>query len=164
MNWNRRATVWNCSCSSNPAVDMPVSIPNPRATRKARIEIIPLIDIMFFLLATFVMVSISMVKNLALPVRLPAAATGAPQERDQSASITVRADGALYFNKEPLLMEELPARLAAFKTSTAEPRLFISGDARAEFQHVVKVLDEARRAGLTRIAIQTQSPEATEAP
>lgn len=140
---------------------MPVSIPNPRSARKARIEIIPLIDIMFFLLATFVMVSMSMVKNLALPVRLPAAATGSAQERQDAASITVRADGTLYFNKQPLLMEELPARLAAFKASAPEPRLFITGDARAEFQHVVTVLDEARRAGLTRIAIETKRPPLT---
>lgn len=137
---------------------MPVSIPNPRSSRKARIEIIPLIDIMFFLLATFVMVSISMVKNLALPVRLPVAATGGAQERQDAASITVREDGTLYFNKEPLLMSELPSRLTTFKRSAPEPRLFISGDARASFQSVVTVLDEARRAGLTRIAIETNRP------
>lgn len=134
---------------------MAVSIPNPRSTRKARIEIIPLIDIMFFLLATFVMVSISMVKNQGLPVRLPVASTGAAQERQDAASITVREDGALFFNKEPLLMAELPGRLAAFKSAHAEPRLFINGDARATFQSVVTVLDEARRCGITRIAIET---------
>jgi len=137
---------------------MPVSIPNPRSARKARIEIIPLIDIMFFLLATFVMVSMSMVKNQGLPVRLPVAATGAAQERQDAASITVREDGALYFNKEPLLMAELPARLAALKSAHPEPRLFINGDARAQFQSVVTVLDEARRCGITRIAIETAQP------
>jgi biopolymer transport protein ExbD len=137
---------------------VPIAIPNPRSTRKARIEIIPLIDIMFFLLATFVMVSLSMVKNQAVPVRLPVAASGGAQERQDAASITVREDGTLYFNKEPLLLAELPARLAAFKNSTPEPRLFINGDARADFQSVVTVLDEARRAGLTRIAIETTRP------
>jgi biopolymer transport protein ExbD len=53
-------------------------IPSPRGQKRARIEIIPLIDIMFFLLATFVMVSLSMVKNQGIPVRLPSAATGQP--------------------------------------------------------------------------------------
>ncbi len=54
-------------------------IPSPRSKKRARIEIIPLIDIIFFLLATFVMVSLSMVKNKAIPVNLPPASTGAPQ-------------------------------------------------------------------------------------
>lgn len=54
-------------------------IPSPRSNKRARIEIIPLIDIIFFLLATFVMVSLSMVQNRGIPVTLPAAATGAPQ-------------------------------------------------------------------------------------
>jgi biopolymer transport protein ExbD len=134
---------------------MPVSIPNPRASRKARIEIIPLIDIMFFLLATFVMVSLSMVKNEGVPVRLPVATSGSPQERRDTASISIREDGALFFNKEPVLLTELPARLAAFQSVTAEPRVFINGDARADFQYVVGVLDEVRRRGITRIAIET---------
>ena len=54
---------------------MPISLPNVK--RKARIEIIPLIDVVFFLLATFVMVSMSMVKNQGLQVRLPSAVTAA---------------------------------------------------------------------------------------
>ena len=53
-----------------------IRIPSPRPQRRARIEIIPLIDIIFFLLATFVMVSLSMVKSKGLPVTLAGAATG----------------------------------------------------------------------------------------
>ncbi len=53
-----------------------MKIPSPRAARKARIEIIPLIDIIFFLLATFVMMSLSMIKNRGIPVNLPVASSG----------------------------------------------------------------------------------------
>jgi len=53
----------------------------PSVRRRARIEIIPLIDIIFFLLATFVMVSTSMIKNLGITVQLPVASTSAPQDR-----------------------------------------------------------------------------------
>ncbi len=77
-----------------------IPIPSPRSRRKARIEIIPLIDIIFFLFATFVMVSLSMVKNKGIPVNLPAAATGAPQPHEESAVITVDATGALFFNRQ----------------------------------------------------------------
>ncbi|MBI4027836.1 MAG: biopolymer transporter ExbD [Verrucomicrobia bacterium] len=68
-----------------------MKIPSLNAKRKARIEIIPLIDIMFFLLATFMMVSLSMVKNLAVPVHLPKAATSAPEERKNSTYQCARA-------------------------------------------------------------------------
>ena len=57
-----------------------VDIPSPRAKRRARIEI-PLIDIMFFLLGTFVMVALSMIRNQGINVNLPVAATSAPQDR-----------------------------------------------------------------------------------
>ncbi|MGB8466262.1 MAG: biopolymer transporter ExbD, partial [Terrimicrobiaceae bacterium] len=73
-----------------------MKIPSPRATRKARIEIIPLIDIIFFLLATFVMMSLSMIKNRGIPVNLPVASSGVAQERKDYAAITVTAEGVLY--------------------------------------------------------------------
>lgn len=72
-----------------------IPIPSPRSRRKARIEIIPLIDIIFFLFATFVMVSLSMVKNHGIPVHLPAAATGSPQSREHAAVVTVAEGGGL---------------------------------------------------------------------
>ena len=66
---------------------MPISLPNVK--RKARIEIIPLIDVVFFLLATFVMVSMSMVKNQGLQVRLPSAVTAIPEARKSSVTVTL---------------------------------------------------------------------------
>jgi len=132
-----------------------MNIPSPRAVRKARIEIVPLIDIIFFLLATFVMVSLSMVKNQGIAVNLPAAATSEPQERTEPATVTIAADGTLYFNKEAVTREQLSARLQALKAGDAEPRVFVNGDAKAEFGLAVAVLDEARRLGIVKIAIET---------
>jgi len=132
-----------------------MNIPSPRAVRKARIEIVPLIDIIFFLLATFVMVSLSMVKNQGIAVNLPAAATSEPQERTDPATVTIAADGTLYFNKESVTREQLSARLQALKAGDAEPRVFVNGDAKAEFGLAVAVLDEARRLGIVKIAIET---------
>ncbi|HEY5791897.1 MAG TPA: biopolymer transporter ExbD [Chthoniobacterales bacterium] len=132
-----------------------MNIPSPRANRKARIEIVPLIDIIFFLLATFVMVSLSMVKNQGIPVNLPAAATSEPQERADPATVTLTAGGTLFFNKEAVTREQLSARLQALKASDPDPRVFINGDARAEFGLAVAVLDEARRLGILKVAIET---------
>ena len=131
-------------------------IPSPRSNRRARIEIIPLIDIIFFLLATFVMVSLSMVQSRALPVHLPAAATGTPQDRADFAAITITETGAVFFNKEPVTPEQLDTALRDLLASRPDPKVFINGDRKAEFGRAIAVLDQVRQAGITKIAIETQ--------
>src|SRR5579885_2079890 len=98
-----------------------MQIPSPRSKRRARIEIIPLIDIMFFLLATFVMVSLSMVKNQGIPVNLPAASTGTAQSRENSTVISIRSGGELYFDKQPVTSEQLTAELKALVAANPSP-------------------------------------------
>ena len=131
-------------------------IPSPRSKRRARIEIIPLIDIVFFLLATFVMVSLSMVKNHSIPVNLPVAATGTPQTQEDTLSISIDAAGTIFFNKEPVSAEEIAARLAAWKAAHADPRVVIHGDTKAELGAAIAVLDAVRKQGISKVAIQTQ--------
>lgn len=133
-----------------------IPIPSPRSKKRARIEIIPLIDIIFFLLATFVMVSLSMVKNRAIPVNLPAAATGAPQERGDFSTISIDATGALFFNKQQVDAARLEAVLRDLVARQPDPRVFINGDAKAEFGKAVAVLDLARKLGITKVAIETE--------
>ena len=136
-----------------------MNIPSPRAQKRARIEIIPLIDVIFFLLATFMMVSLSMVKNKGIPVNLPAAATSAPQDHTNDTNITVTKDGALFFNKEPLRIDQLPARLRQLKAEQSDPKVFINGDEKAYFGAAVGVFDELRKAGVTKVSIDTQAKE-----
>ena len=133
-------------------------VPLPTARRRPRIELIPLIDVVFFLLATFVMVSLSMVKNQGIPVHLPAATTGALQERATAVTITLTASDELYVNKERLDRNDLSARLNQLKAAEPELRVFINGDAQALFGRAIEVLDEVRRAGITKVAIQTTKP------
>ncbi len=134
-----------------------MTIPSPRSTRKARIEIIPLIDIIFFLLATFVMVSLTMIKNRGIPVNLPTAASATPQERKEYTAITVTAEGDLYFNKDSISLEGIVERLRVLKATENDPWVFIHGDAKAEFGTAVAVLDEIRKLGITKVAIETKS-------
>jgi len=134
-----------------------MNIPSPRGARKARIEIIPLIDIIFFLLATFVMMSLSMIKNRGIPVNLPVASSGTAQESKNYAAITVTAEGDLYFNKDAMSLEGIVGRLGTLKVTDADPRVSIHGDAKAEFGMAVTVLDEIRKLGITRVAIETKS-------
>ena len=130
-------------------------IPSPRSKKRARIEIIPLIDIIFFLLATFVMVSLSMVKNRGIAVNLPAAATGSPQEQAESSTISIKADGSVYFNKQPVDAAQLDAALRQMLSRQRDPHVFINGDAEAGFGKAIAVLDEVRKLGITKVAIET---------
>jgi len=132
-------------------------IPSPRQKRRARIEIIPLIDIIFFLLATFMMVSLSMIQNKGLTVCLPVAGTSAPQDRNDTVTITVTETGNYAWNKESIPPSELSARLAQLKITQPDAKLIINGDNHAQLQNVVAILDEARKAGLAKVIIQTQS-------
>jgi len=137
-------------------------IPSPRSKRRARIEIIPLIDIIFFLLATFVMVSLSMVKNRGIHVNLPAASTGMPQEPGDFATISINAAGDLFFNKQAVTAAQLGDDLKQLLAGDSDPRVFINGDAKAEFGKAIAVLDEVRGLGITKVAIETQPNQPTQ--
>jgi len=131
-------------------------IPSPLPRRKARIEIIPLIDVIFFLLATFMMVSLSMVKNEGINVRLPVASSSAPQDREDLTTVTVTEAGEFFFNRELVSLEGLRSHLQELKNHSSDPRVFVNGDKNARFQFVITVLDEARKLGITKVAIETE--------
>ena len=130
-------------------------IPSPRVRRRARIEIIPLIDIIFFLLATFMIVSMSMIKNQGLSVHLPVAGSGLPQDRNNIVTISVSESGSYAWDKDALDPSELAKRLVQLKAAQPEAKLIINGDNRVQLQSVVTILAEARKAGLTKVVIQT---------
>jgi biopolymer transport protein ExbD len=123
--------------------------------KRARIEIIPLIDIMFFLLATFIMVSLSMIKNESVPVSLPSAHSSKSSADHSPVGVTVTKDGKLFWNKEETTLEILPAKLKALVDSDAEAKVFIHGDKKANFGLVISVLDDIRNAGIKHTAIRT---------
>jgi biopolymer transport protein ExbD len=111
----------------------------------------------FFLLATFVMVSLSMIKNRGIPVNLPTASSATPQDRSDYTAITVTAEGDLYFNKDAMSLQEVVEPLRALKMTTTDPLVFIHGDAKAEFGTAIAVLDEVRKLGIAKVAIGTKS-------
>ncbi|MDZ4742780.1 MAG: biopolymer transporter ExbD [Verrucomicrobiota bacterium] len=136
-----------------------MKIPSPLHHKKPRIEIIPFIDIMFFLLATFMMVSLSMIQNKGIPVNLPVATTSSQDDRKDSATVTIAQNGELYLDKEPLAQEALIAKLKILKSTYPDFRVYINGDREAPFGNAVTVLDEIRKTGITKVAIQTKPTE-----
>ena len=120
--------------------------------RKARIEIIPMIDTVFFLLVFFMMASLAMAVYRGVPVNLPRAATGQGAPPD-SASITVTRDGVTYLDRESVAPTALGERLRARLASGRDLAVVINADADVAHGRVVDVLDQARGAGVTRLAI-----------
>ena len=127
--------------------------------KRARIEIIPLIDIIFFLLATFIMVSLSMSKNQGMTVALPTASTAASlgdqQEMEKAVTLSVNAKGEVFYNKDKITLAQLPMRLQTLKSTSKDPKVVINSDGGADFKHVVSVLDEVRRVGIAKVGINT---------
>lgn len=122
-------------------------------TRKARIEIIPMIDTMFFLLVFFMVATLSMTVQQGLSVNLPHAVTARNEVR-QTVTLTLTKDGGLYFNKEPVSSpEEAASRVARWKKTSTEAAVVINADRSVEHGSVVALMDAIRRAGVTRMAI-----------
>src|SRR6186997_3151614 len=92
--------------------------------KRARIEIIPLIDIIFFLLATFIMVSLSMSKNQGVQVSLPTASTAASlgdqNELDKAVTLSVNSKGEVFYNKEKISIAQLPLKLQSLKAQSKD--------------------------------------------
>ncbi|HWA11263.1 MAG TPA: biopolymer transporter ExbD [Opitutaceae bacterium] len=125
--------------------------------KKARIEIIPLIDVIFFLLATFVLFTLSLDKIQSLPVTLPVPSNTPADPDDKSVNLQVSDGNNLYWNHELITMEEVEPRIAQYKTEVAEPRILISGDEKAKFGVTVKVLDLVRKSGITQVSVETRT-------
>jgi biopolymer transport protein ExbD len=133
-----------------------LSDPFASAPKRARIEIIPLIDVIFFLLATFVLFTLSLNKSGGLPVALPESETSIARASEDAVTLTISADGTLAWDQQQITLDEFIVRLAAYKHTAAEPRVFINGDKNARFAQARYVIDEVRKAGISKILIETR--------
>ena len=124
--------------------------------KKARIEIIPLIDVIFFLLATFVLFTLSLNKSGGLSVALPSTQTSEPRDPGESVTLSIREDGTLGWDKEPITLDQFLIRLQAYKQTQPDGRILINGDENALFQQVRYVVDEVRKAGIRKVLIETR--------
>src|SRR5665213_564202 len=95
--------------------------------KKARIEIIPLIDVIFFLLATFVLFTLSLKRIQSLPLQLPVANNSSSKPDPDLVTLQVSDIGTYYWNKEPITTGEIAPRLEQYKTQVQTPRVLIAG-------------------------------------
>ncbi len=134
-----------------------MNVSSPLPHKKARIEIIPLIDIMFFLLASFMMVSLSQVHMKGIKVDLPLGRSGEVQNKKDYVSLSVDRDGYFYFDKEPIPYEAVTPKLAQIYAQTPEAKVFVRGDREALHGNVTRLLDLIRASGFTKIAFEIKS-------
>jgi len=131
----------------------------PYRRKHSRIEIIPLIDIMFFLLASFMMVSLSMDRTQNIKVDLPSATEAQHDFKPDMLNIAVDKSGKLWFQKEPISLAELGVVISnRFRVDTNLP-VYISGDRDAMHGAMADVYEVVRGAGVQKVAFAVGGKE-----
>lgn len=141
-----------------------MNVSSPLPHKKARIEIIPLIDIMFFLLASFMMVSLSQTTMRGMKVNLPTGSSGQTQSKKDYISLSVDRDGYSYIDKVRIPLEEIAPKLRSEFVKRPDAKIFIRGDMEAVHGNVTRVLDQIRSSGYTKISFEIKSQAASGVP
>ena len=129
-----------------------------RSIKKARIEIIPMIDTIFFLLVFFMISTLSMTQFKGMPVNLPKAASGQPAPAE-SAAITIDKANQIFLDKQAVDKTALGELLRAQLSKNPELLVVINADDGVEHGHVVEIMDIARSANVARMAIAVKPRE-----
>ena len=123
--------------------------------KRVRIEMLPLIDIVFLILVFFIYAALSMAVHRGIPVLLPKATT-AKIDKKLIISVTVKADGTIYLDKEPVSLVNLSLALEKKAGKRKETGVLLFSDRSLPYQKLFQVLDRIRMAGLTRISLQAE--------
>ncbi len=125
---------------------------------RARIEMVPLIDVVFLLLVAFIFFAMSMTVYRGIPVDLPVSAASLVEGED-FLEITVKNDGMAYFNGEGVDLQGLRLRLARLHRASPEIRIVVAGDREAPYVSIISVIDVVKRAGITGLSLRTGFPD-----
>lgn len=123
----------------------------------AQINIVPMIDAIFAILAFFIISTLSLTKSEGLPVNLPAAATGQGQG-DTPATVTIAPQGQVYLNREAVPVANLAQALETFRGDQPQILVILNADESVTHGVVVKVMDQVRQVEGARLAIATTQP------
>lgn len=126
----------------------------PVPIRKARIEIIPLIDIMFFLLASFMLVSLTMINMKGIEVNLPTATNAQQNNKPDFTLVSIDVLQDIYFDKVHVPDGDVLARFQDLYGKDHGARIYIRCDKDVPYEKVVFVLDKARTAGIQKVGLE----------
>ena len=141
-----------------------MKLPSPVRPRKSRIVIIPLIDIMFFLLASFMMVSLQMSRTENIKVQLPAATQSRQDYKPDMVNIAVDKSGAVWLEKKPISLPELSLVLSNRFHANPDLPIYISGDRDTLHGDMVKVYQTVRAVGIQKVSFMTDSRQSPATP
>jgi biopolymer transport protein ExbD len=127
-----------------------------RTVKRARIEIIPMIDVIFFLLVFFMVSSLAMTKINSMPVSLPKTSSS-PEALKQNIILTIKKDGSIFLNKAPTNLETLGQQLAYEMHDNPQDVVVVNADQGANYGLVVQAMDKARQIGVRKFALATES-------
>lgn len=126
--------------------------------KKARIEMIPLIDIVFLLLVFFIYAMMSMTVQRGLKVSVPKSETGAVNQ-DQYISITINSENEIFFNKDKVTINNLSNMIMDVKKIKLDQKIFINGDEKARLGITIEILDLLRTCGINEVNFVTKKRE-----
>jgi biopolymer transport protein ExbD len=141
-----------------------MKLPSPVQKRHSRIEIIPLIDIMFFLLASFMMVSLQLDRTRNIKVNLPEATQARHDFKPDMLNIAVDKDGSVWLEKKPITLPDLSTVLSnRFRVDTNLP-VYVSADRLTKEGAIQDVLERVRNVGVQKVAFMVGGPGETSSP
>lgn len=124
--------------------------------RKARIDMLPLIDIVFLLLVFFIYAMLSMTVHHAIPVALPVSTT-APLDRQVDLSVSIDRSGAIYVDKVAATLEELSGILRSrVDAADKPPGVLLFADNQIAYQTLYEVIDRIKLAGIQRLSLECE--------
>jgi biopolymer transport protein ExbD len=122
---------------------------------KPRIEIIPMIDIMMFLLVFFMLVMLKMIQGTGLKLELPQSSTAA-RLNTVDVTVGVEKNGELHLDRNEISAPQLTARLKDMETAK-QVNVTIAGDKGVEYETIIKTMDLVRSAGISSVALATDA-------
>lgn len=125
--------------------------------KRTKIEIIPMVDTMFFLLVFFMLSSLALAKLVAMPVDLPKAGSASRIQDDNNLALSVDATGQIFIDRQPATVDGLAEQIKSIAgpRNLADLTLVINADQKSSHGLVVQCIDKARLAGLSKFAIAT---------
>jgi len=127
-----------------------------RPIKRVRIEIIPMIDVIFFLLVFFMVTSLAMTRINSIKVALPKT-SGAPENMKQNIILTVKKDGSLMVNKTPVTLDTLGSRLVAEMQADPQGVVIVNADEGAGYGLVVQAMQKAKDAGIRKFVLAAEA-------
>lgn len=128
-----------------------------RENKSPLVMIIPMIDIMLFLLIFFMLSTIYMVQTNNFNVNLPRSEISGQEAKKNIVSVTVTEDGNLFYGEEKIFVQQLPQKISQTLSADRETVFILMGDRSAKYEKVVNILEVLKKSGVKHVSIATEA-------